>query len=458
MHVLLFKLFVAAILAVLNEKDQVLAVSASAKRAERNFTLVAQTAEAANTKSPGLRCPTSMQYLVIGQYTNVDPNDLDKKTDALLFRDLRVEGRTCNSSNYASTATIFSAVKQSPGGTPVQTAQMFFLKGMDNSARRCGSYVADLPAFYYFTDNMPLFRTRLEDEQLIPRDNKALSNANKSDIYMIAQPFPPGRADGSVVSNAVCTYLADKPKAAGNDGENSTAENDDDDDSGSVCFPADAMVTVLRTPREPKGNRVPARMDELYIGMHVLSSTHDMFSEIYFFTHRSANKRSLFVILETLPTCGKSSDNQNATCTQQCEEQPNFIALTPQHFVHTYPRGLLRATDVQAGKDHLIRSQGDIALVISSRLELLRGLYAPHTLHGDIVVNGFLASTYTALVPVEIAHAALFPLRIMYRVTGWFVRGTFDDGFPRPIRRSALYVLGLLRSFLGETHLSLRRT
>ena len=43
------------------------------------------------------------------------------------------------------------------------------------------------------------------------------------------------------------------------------------------------------------------------------------------------------------------------------------------------------------------------------------GLYNPHTLHGDIVVDGVLTSTYTAAFSPTLAHVALAPLRALYR-------------------------------------------
>lgn len=40
-----------------------------------------------------------------------------------------------------------------------------------------------------------------------------------------------------------------------------------------------------------------------------------------------------------------------------------------------------------------------------------RGLYNPQTLHGDIVVDGVVVSTYTESVEMGMAHALLAPIR-----------------------------------------------
>ena len=42
------------------------------------------------------------------------------------------------------------------------------------------------------------------------------------------------------------------------------------------------------------------------------------------------------------------------------------------------------------------------------------GLYNPHTLQGDLLVNGIVASSYTDAIPPYLAHSLLAPLRIMY--------------------------------------------
>ena len=43
------------------------------------------------------------------------------------------------------------------------------------------------------------------------------------------------------------------------------------------------------------------------------------------------------------------------------------------------------------------------------------GLYNPHTLQGDIVVNGVLTSTYTSAFSPVLAHLVFAPLRALYR-------------------------------------------
>ena len=60
--------------------------------------------------------------------------------------------------------------------------------------------------------------------------------------------------------------------------------------------------------------------------------------------------------------------------------------------------------------------------------EIATGLYNPHTLNGDIMVNGVKTSTYTAAVAPTLAHAALWPVRMLYSLGYDIINGAFDQG------------------------------
>ncbi len=57
---------------------------------------------------------------------------------------------------------------------------------------------------------------------------------------------------------------------------------------------------------------------------------------------------------------------------------------------------------------------GKILRVVNISLERARGLYNPHTLDGDIVVNGIVTTVYTDAIRPDLAHAMLAPLRALY--------------------------------------------
>ena len=56
------------------------------------------------------------------------------------------------------------------------------------------------------------------------------------------------------------------------------------------------------------------------------------------------------------------------------------------------------------------------------------GLYNPHTMDGDIVVDGTVTSTYTAAVAPSLAHAVLWPVRMLYALGVDVLSGVFDEG------------------------------
>ena len=56
------------------------------------------------------------------------------------------------------------------------------------------------------------------------------------------------------------------------------------------------------------------------------------------------------------------------------------------------------------------------------------GLYNPHTMNGDIVVDGILTSTYTSAINPTLAHAALWPVRMLHSVGQDVLGHAFDSG------------------------------
>ena len=76
----------------------------------------------------------------------------------------------------------------------------------------------------------------------------------------------------------------------------------------------------------------------------------------------------------------------------------------------------------------IVEENGVQASVVAVSTETATGLYNPHTLNGDIVVNGIKTSTYTAAVAPALAHAALWPVRMLYSAGYDVINGVFDEG------------------------------
>ncbi|GAB0490749.1 hypothetical protein MMPV_001986 [Pyropia vietnamensis] len=189
-----------------------------------------------------------------------------------------------------------------------------------------------------------------------------------------------------------------RPPPVGNDGDGGVfAEDEQPSPSGSQregtslsssCFPAAASVTLA------SGRVVSMRSlrlgDEVVIGGGRLST-------VYAFSHADGREavRHPFVRLAT--TTGVT------------------LTASPGHYVYVLDgadRRLVLAAAVRVG-DVLPLATGTnhSTVVVGVSRVALPGLYNPHTLDGDIAVDGVVVSTWTVAVPPAVAAAALAPLR-----------------------------------------------
>jgi len=144
-------------------------------------------------------------------------------------------------------------------------------------------------------------------------------------------------------------------------------------------------------------------MDELEIGDNVLVS-YGKYAQVYFMGHRDRQTRAEFVNIKL--------------------EHHHELALSSLHYAkvcldtHRCDDGNTRyisADQVKVG-DLMELSSGDIVAVVKTSRVVKQGVFNPHTLHGDIVVNGVVASSYTRLVSARTAHMLLSPIRLAYRM------------------------------------------
>ena len=145
------------------------------------------------------------------------------------------------------------------------------------------------------------------------------------------------------------------------------------------CFPGNGQVELL------SGLVIP--MSALEVGDVVRVSKMD-FSPVYLFTHKNASIETEFVRISTADAS---------------------IRLSAGHYL--YVNGKLQtAQTVEAG------DSVSAGVVISVRKELATGLYNPHTLNGDIYVDGIKTSTYTEALHPKVAHAILTSVRWLYEI------------------------------------------
>lgn len=165
----------------------------------------------------------------------------------------------------------------------------------------------------------------------------------------------------------------------------------------SACFSGDALVNI-------EGGLIK-RMSEIAIGDRV-SIGSGKFSRVFMFTHKSPEVESKFVQIVT--------------------ESDNIIELTPGHYIYAN-RKLVDANTITIG-DMLTLENGKKSAVKSVSYTTKTGIYNPQTEHGDIIVDGILASTFTTTIQPDAAQSLLAPLRAAFKAIG-ATCNLFDNGF-----------------------------
>lgn len=154
----------------------------------------------------------------------------------------------------------------------------------------------------------------------------------------------------------------------------------------STCFPGDATVRSI--------DGKVMTMEELALGERVAIGRGEH-SDVYFFGHRSANHMSKFVSILH-------------------EKSTRPLRLSAAHYL--YVNGELRTAGTVRSGDRLHSESGkDDIQVVTVTEEQARGLYAPTSLHGDLLVDDVVVSSYTSAIHPVLAHRLLHPLRLMYR-------------------------------------------
>ena len=178
---------------------------------------------------------------------------------------------------------------------------------------------------------------------------------------------------------------------------------------GTICFSGDMSLEVQ--------NEGPRKIKHLQLGDKVkTSSDPDIFEPVYSFGHRDVNSFGEFVQITT----------QSAT-----------LELSKDHMVFVGGSGSLPASRIKVG-DKLDNG----ALVEKVTIVVRKGIYAPFTPSGTIMVNGIKASTYVAFqdspvlkvgsfqTPLSyqwMAHASQFPHRIYCHYFGPCVTESYNE-------------------------------
>lgn len=173
-------------------------------------------------------------------------------------------------------------------------------------------------------------------------------------------------------------------------------EQGEDSSSGRSCFPGASTVELAGGKRK--------RMQELRVGDQVRVSD-GTFSTVFMFTHANAE------YVGTNYVHLVASGNFALTAAKG-----HLVYVC--HGVEKCDKAVVRVEDVRIG-DGIYAGRMDVVRTVSDiRIVGGKGLFNPHTLYGDLVVDGIVCSCYTAFVDLGLAHGALAPLRAVWQSWG----------------------------------------
>lgn len=167
--------------------------------------------------------------------------------------------------------------------------------------------------------------------------------------------------------------------------------------SAPACFDEDSTVQTRHAG--------VLRIRDLDVGDEVAVGN-GKFSPVFMFTHREPHKLHEFVELKTAH---------------------GTLRLTGGHMLYVNGK-LTRAAEVRIGDMLQYESTGWVSV---EKVSIVRGrgLYNPQTMHGDILVDQVLVSTYTSAVAPSVAHSLSLPLRAIYGLMSWSFSVLEDDQY-----------------------------
>jgi hypothetical protein len=185
-----------------------------------------------------------------------------------------------------------------------------------------------------------------------------------------------------------------------------------------VCFPASALVSLYDGTES--GKQVP--ISEVNIGDKILSVNPSTgiaeFSDIYFWGHKDPETVGKFYSVTTA----------SGQTIQLSKEHYIYVSEVPGSITDAVP---LTPGFLKVGHSLWTYTDGEMTCspIVSITHVKEKGLYAPFTLNGTVIVNGVYASSYAVPMPgfltanivsaaPSIWHAMLAPVRRLYFAKG----------------------------------------
>jgi hypothetical protein len=185
-----------------------------------------------------------------------------------------------------------------------------------------------------------------------------------------------------------------------------------------VCFPGCALVSLYDGTES--GKQVP--ISEVKIGDKILSVDPSTgiaeFSDIYFWGHKDPETVGNFYTVSTA----------SGQTIQLSKEHYIYVSEAPGSIVDAVP---LTPGFLKVGDSVWTYAEGQMICspIVSIAHDEEKGLYAPFTLNGTVIVNGVYASSYAVPMPAfltanivsaapSIWHTMLAPVRALYLANG----------------------------------------
>lgn len=211
--------------------------------------------------------------------------------------------------------------------------------------------------------------------------NFMATKSNFKDTMFTNQEYIDGHCCSTACESLECKCNVSEPS-----GECSPGGRSVNVSAPVACFPADATVS--------RHDGLVVRMEDLAFAEKIATGA-GQHSDVYFFSHRNADEMSEYVSI-------KHTGSET------------LLRLSPGHYL--YVDGNLRtARTVRTGQRLRDANGKDMLVVIGVNREQHRGVYAPTSMHGDLVVDGVVVSSYTDVMHPGLSHKLLYPLRLLYR-------------------------------------------
>uniref|UniRef100_A0A1B0C973 Putative sonic hedgehog n=1 Tax=Lutzomyia longipalpis TaxID=7200 RepID=A0A1B0C973_LUTLO len=170
----------------------------------------------------------------------------------------------------------------------------------------------------------------------------------------------------------------------------------------SGCFTASSTVVTESGERR--------RLSDLRIGERVLSIDEDgrpAFSEVMLFLDRNSDEERQFVHIEA--------------------DGNTHLSVTPSHLLMSVDsvgsRSFVFADSIEEGDLLLVAVNGTTLVprrVLRVSVAVSRGVFAPLTRHGTVIVDSVAASCYALVESQSVAHWSFLPVRAATTISRWF--------------------------------------